>query len=215
MIFIRRLDVCLTSQTLHADAPYSVGFVHLDGHLVDSVRGPIDHFEDACSTQGLSADCSGELKTHMAQKVTGLLSSTLSGTGKECNKLQIKTSLRVLIHPHLLSPRTPGHLDLVIMMGETRLSEDTCKDIVAMQNIKEIWYKRGREQSWKHLHLPLQSSSSPLHKLHRCWVVHSHLHFGHSCWFNRASKKDSDIQKTTPFKRVGTHLQRFSQVGEG
>lgn len=91
----------------------------------------------------------------------------------------ITLSLHVFIDPHLLSLRTLAHLDLVIMMGETRFSEDTCTDI------KEMRHKRGRAQQWKHLHLPLQSRSSPLHKLHRRGVVHPHLHFGHSCWFTR------------------------------
>lgn len=48
--------------------------------------------------------------------------------------LGFKTSFHIFKYPHLLSPRIHGHQDLVVTMGETLLSEDTCtQSIMAAQ----------------------------------------------------------------------------------
>lgn len=49
-------------KTLHAGSSYSVGLVHLDGHLADSVRRLGDHFQETGSTERLGVYRSGQLK---------------------------------------------------------------------------------------------------------------------------------------------------------
>lgn len=41
--------------------------------------------------------------------------------------LLLEKSFSILKYPHLLSLRTHGRQDLVVTMGETLFSEDTCK----------------------------------------------------------------------------------------
>lgn len=49
--------------------------------------------------------------------------------------------------------------------------------------------------------LPLQSCSSSLHKLHWWRVVHSHLHFGHSCRCEWQSKKKKRQHESAEIRR--------------
>lgn len=58
--------------------------------------------------------------------------------------------------------------------------------------------------------LPLQSCSSSLHKLYRGRVVHSHLHFGHSCWFHVTVTK-RDVQTIYIYTQTSTaHTLRLT-----
>lgn len=69
-------------------------------------------------------------------------------------------------------------------------------------DINSRWYFINNVTVWDmYGTLPLESCSSPLHKLYRWRVVHSHLHFGHTCWYGRESRKGNSRNTQTKKKR--------------
>lgn len=203
MIFIHRPDVCPTSH------PYSVRLIHLYGHLVDCVRGLIDHFEDAGSTQGLSVDGSGELKTHTAQRVTDLLGSTLSGTGKECNKYTDNVITACVYTPTSSlskNSRTSGSCnndgwDTILWRYLHRYKRD------------EAQKRQSATMKTSALASPVQLFSSPQTPPTRGRPSPPSL-WSFLLIKPRVKKTNSKIRKTCRSKG-GTHLQRFSQVVKG
>lgn len=58
--------------------------------------------------------------------------------------------------------------------------------------------------------LPLQSSSSSLHKLYRRRVIHPHLHFGHSCSFEELSRGKFKKKPTDKYKEKGKKAPTYN-----